>query len=577
MARLSPHTFGLASGYAVLPPAPIYDLSLTAVASSGLTSPLGGTLTWNWQVGTAPPTPRSVAVVLDDSPTPFTVSITTKNGGNWLSASPLTGTSCPVNLNSPYDPAPVCPDSSKVTFAVDASKLGPGAYTGTITIQPQSFYAAPLSAAVTLNVSASSLLFVDESPVLLPGKTPKIEVSGNSAGIPFSVSAKTQSGVSWLSATPIQGVTPATLVISADPLAAPPGDSGAITISGPSNTRTIPVSCQVQALPASLQFSARSGEAAQPPQAIGIASALSVSTHTDDGANWLTAGLPLKGSSADVIVSVDAHLLPPGVYHGAVNVTTSVGPAQVPVTLTVWTGDRPAITVDRAQVSITIEPGALVFPSYTPDSTFTVSTGGIPLEVNASAQSSGWLGVFLEKNGNAPDNAILTPATVTARLTVDGSRLPLGTYHGSITVTAPPGSSNSAVVGVTLTVIPLQPLPGAVPLVSALLNAASDTAGPIAPGEILSIFGQNIGPRTPASTGTQVLFDGISAPVLYTSSTQVTAIVPYEVSKNISMIELRYNNASIPAGGAPLAAAALPLVLKIANAESQPGVTIAVK
>lgn len=81
------------------------------------------------------------------------------------------------------------------------------------------------------------------------------------------------------------------------------------------------------------------------------------------------------------------------------------------------------------------------------------------------------------------------------------------------------------------------------PLVSAVTNAASGASGAVAPGEIVSIFGSGLGPTSGVSfsvdattglvdtilAGTQVLFGSFAAPVLYASSDQINAIVPYEV------------------------------------------------
>lgn len=83
----------------------------------------------------------------------------------------------------------------------------------------------------------------------------------------------------------------------------------------------------------------------------------------------------------------------------------------------------------------------------------------------------------------------------------------------------------------------------AAPAIAAVVNAASYQPGSsVAPGEIVVISGNSLGPWalntlqvTSAGTvatslaGTRVLFDGISAPLLYTTSTQVAAVVPYEL------------------------------------------------
>lgn len=75
-----------------------------------------------------------------------------------------------------------------------------------------------------------------------------------------------------------------------------------------------------------------------------------------------------------------------------------------------------------------------------------------------------------------------------------------------------------------------------------VVNAAGGNGLAIAPGEIVSIFGMDLGPSTPVSAqpgsngfyptqlaGTTVSFNGINAVMIYTSSTQVSAIVPYEM------------------------------------------------
>jgi polyhydroxybutyrate depolymerase len=59
-----------------------------------------------------------------------------------------------------------------------------------------------------------------------------------------------------------------------------------------------------------------------------------------------------------------------------------------------------------------------------------------------------------------------------------------------------------------------------------ITNAASFRKGPIAPGELLTIFGANLGPD-----GTEVLFDGIPGPLYYSFAGQVSAFVPYAAAQ----------------------------------------------
>ncbi len=80
-----------------------------------------------------------------------------------------------------------------------------------------------------------------------------------------------------------------------------------------------------------------------------------------------------------------------------------------------------------------------------------------------------------------------------------------------------------------------------------VLNAAGFNGGGVAPGEIVAIFGQAMGPgalarmrpennRVPTTLeGTRVLFNGIPAPLLYVSATQIGAIVPYSIASSATV------------------------------------------
>ena len=81
-------------------------------------------------------------------------------------------------------------------------------------------------------------------------------------------------------------------------------------------------------------------------------------------------------------------------------------------------------------------------------------------------------------------------------------------------------------------------------IISTVSNAASSVPGTIAPGEIITIKGSLLGPAQATSlsvdpatglvstsvAGTRVFFDSFAAPILYTSATQINAVVPYEIA-----------------------------------------------
>ena len=103
-------------------------------------------------------------------------------------------------------------------------------------------------------------------------------------------------------------------------------------------------------------------------------------------------------------------------------------------------------------------------------------------------------------------------------------------------------------------------------------NAASYSSGFISPGEMIAIFGQNLGPaklvalqldsagRVATSlAGVSVTVDGRVAPLLYVSATQVGAIVPYGISSLLPRVSVTYNGVASPSAS-------------LNFAESQPGV-----
>ena len=119
-------------------------------------------------------------------------------------------------------------------------------------------------------------------------------------------------------------------------------------------------------------------------------------------------------------------------------------------------------------------------------------------------------------------------------------------YTGTIAIT--PASGATQTISVTL-VVSQQP-----PSIASIQNAASFVLGPVAPGEIVTIFGSAMGlatgldwQLTPAGTvptnlaSTSVSFDGVAAPLIYASALQVSAVVPYEVAGNsTTKVQLSY-------------------------------------
>jgi uncharacterized protein (TIGR03437 family) len=117
---------------------------------------------------------------------------------------------------------------------------------------------------------------------------------------------------------------------------------------------------------------------------------------------------------------------------------------------------------------------------------------------------------------------------------------------GSITAAFPAYS-------MTLFVIPAAQ-PGPKPVVQAVTNAASYQK-PIAPGQMVVVWGTNLGPQqldsqigvglngvvASAMNGVRILFDGVPAPIVYVSQGQCSAVVPYLAAfKPVVNVQVEY-------------------------------------
>jgi uncharacterized protein (TIGR03437 family) len=126
-----------------------------------------------------------------------------------------------------------------------------------------------------------------------------------------------------------------------------------------------------------------------------------------------------------------------------------------------------------------------------------------------------------------------------------------------------PTGSNSLVVYGQITAAN----PAGSPVITGITNAASYASTVLAPGEILAIFGKNLGPYNLAQgavdassgklgtqlSGTQVTFNGISAPLVYTSDITVGAVVPYEVAGAATVdVQVNFNGKSSAVQTVPL-------------------------
>jgi uncharacterized protein (TIGR03437 family) len=120
-----------------------------------------------------------------------------------------------------------------------------------------------------------------------------------------------------------------------------------------------------------------------------------------------------------------------------------------------------------------------------------------------------------------------------------------------------------------------------------ITNGASFATGPLSPGEIVTLFGSGMGPVALANqtvngfglvdttlAGTRILFDGLPAPLVYTSSGQVSAVVPYATAgQTATKVQVEYLGQPSTAASYSIAPTA-PGIFKLGDAGGGVGIWV---
>jgi uncharacterized protein (TIGR03437 family) len=440
------------------------------------------------------------------------------------------------------------------------ASLANGVYTGSITVTAVGAANSPVNVPVVLTVTGSSVTgtgnltlgTLNTFSAVQGGTAPGSQTLSVSASSSTYYTASVSSTGNWLTISSTSAYTNSSLTVSViqsvlSSLAAGTYP-GTITLSANGIQQTVNVSLAVSSssgggsgnvtvTPASLTFGTyQIGGTAPASLALQVASAVGsapVAFTIASSATWLSTGVT-NGTSLNTLANFTISIVNPGSlaagpYNGTITITPNGGTVvSVQVSMTVTAA--PTITVTSATtLSFSYQAGGT---SPTP-ATLTVSGGGVALSFTAAVTSgSNWLSV-------SPTSGT-TPTTGTAAVTVTATpgTLGAGTYNGAILVSGAGTATGSTSINVTLTVT--APLP----TINSVVNAASFIKGAISPGEIVTLFGTAMGPAAAAyatidpSTGklattiggVQVLFNGIPAPMIYASATQISAIVPYEMA-----------------------------------------------
>jgi adhesin/invasin len=297
-----------------------------------------------------------------------------------------------------------------------------------------------------------------------------------------------------------------------------------------------------------MQFIQAFGGAAPAPQVANLTSISGspISWTATASVSWLTVS-PISGTTPGQIqVSANGATLAPGQHGGLVTISDTNGDQQT--IFVIFTVNGPSTLV--------AQPSNLVFVSVVGSDSkprsvsaqliyLTSANSGVPISYQTVSKvqtpaGGNWLTV-----SPASDT---TPGTAT--VAVDPTSLPSGVFSGFITFTPTDVTISPVSVPVTLIVgCGASSCPTPPPAAEAVTNAASFQAGG-APGEIQALFGSFLAGSPQSATtlplptslgGSQVLVNGIPAPLYYVSPGQINFQMPSATVPGSARVEVLTN------------------------------------
>jgi uncharacterized protein (TIGR03437 family) len=324
----------------------------------------------------APQPAKRVRLLTGVPNVPFTATVQTNSGGNWLSATPLSG---------------AMPTTIEVT--ADPQTLTSGTFTGLVRISaplaippmidlPVQFVVEPaLPARILAQPDSLKFSFTQGSAVTPQSLT---IINPGSGSKEFSASARTSSGGNWLSVSPASGIvsasTPGIVIeVRVNPSGLRVGTYlGQVVLSSlDADPQTVPVTLTVNAVPqhlvvspVGLTFVGVQNGGAVPPQTFAILNGGSGTltwrarvSEASGGTPWLSLGSESGSTGAAFVTSaveVRTNLtgLGPGDYYGQIEITSPEA-ANSPQFVSVYF----AVLAPGTDPGPVVEPSGLVFRS----------------------------------------------------------------------------------------------------------------------------------------------------------------------------------------------------------------------
>ncbi len=515
----------------------------------------------------------------------------TSSGGAWLSVQPASGSATP---NGPVG----------VTVTATPTSLSPGAYTGSVVVTggattftiPVNLTISGPSANMLLSEAAITFNAVAQGGLPLPHNFGILNTGSGAMDWQASASTLVNGSLTngaWLTVSPSSGTVQRPFLdvsqvsVTIDPTNLQGGQTyyGRITITSSAavnNPQLITVIVNVlpagvnpgpQIFPTGLIFT---GVAGVDPGSQDVRVA-----NPSNSANSFQSGiigtgfsfLPLNASLgsaqlATLHVYPDFSNVTPGSQqHGTITLQFSDGsPSQTvgvlivvaPPGVTPNNGDANTQAegrdiMPRASGSCASQPLQLQYRSL--PSPFSATVGqGTTIDVTVSDGCGNLIGPSGQTAQTAKVTALFSNADTVAMTHIgngvwEGAWKPTatGTFTMFVDASVPVGSTlvggQTKALTANVTVVPsIAPKATATPLTSSVTQSASQAAGrPIAPGELISVYGANLATETSTSSvlplptqanGLQVLLGLTPLPILYTSSGQMNVQVPYSIPLN---------------------------------------------
>ncbi|MGB9073788.1 MAG: hypothetical protein WCC22_14205 [Terriglobales bacterium] len=437
----------------------VVPVTLTVAGSGAFFADLPGQLSFSVKTNGATSTPQTVQVTNGGSGSlSWTVATTTGDGGNWLTATPSSGT------------APSTP-----SVGVNVSQLpGAGAVAGTYMGQLV-FQTTGDTTTIPVTVTVGSPTFAQLNPIsftmpfgganALP-QILNVAMSDNST-VRFSGSVATAKGGNWLSISPAgSGCCNTPLAITASVSNATSLPAGSYTAeiiftqySNPGLSMVVPVNLTIEnsgpffdTLPGQMSFSLEKGAGSATPQVLQIRNAgtgtlsWTMTTSTADTGNWLKPSASSGTAPSTPAIGIDVTQLPgggliAGTFVGELDLITTGDTTTIPVTVTVGT----SVFLQTNPISFTMPfGGANPLPQVVTIATSDNTTARFSASV-ATSNGGGWLSVSPAGSG-----CCNTPLALT--VSVNASALAAGAYTGEIIITEYSNPGRSMVIPVTLSV-----------------------------------------------------------------------------------------------------------------------------